>query len=286
LDFPIFSSSKNSLLKTVFEEKGVQALWNSLYKVKTEEGFTINDVIQPGIDCPDHPIGAVACSKSSYSAFDEVLVSIAQIFHKRNLRISNYQKDDIKFLSELFSHMENEDPNNKRFVQFDTLKRLLKENLYEIQITTIRNLNGYPFSSKIPRTQRREISKKVLEFIIKSENSLLGKKGRFVKFNSDSDKNMGNQNKNEFFKACGFYRDWPDGRIIYFSQDDSLSIITNEEDHLKFIFKAEGEKFKLNSLADYFELLEDFEEKNLMSYDESLGYLTSLPSNIGINNIF
>lgn len=286
LDFPIFSSSNNSLLKKVFEEKGVQALWNSLYKRKTEEGFTINDVIQPGIDCPDHPIGIVACSKSSYKAFEEVLVSIAQIFHKRNLRISNYQKDDNKFLTELFSEMENEDPNKEKKFNYETLKRLLKENLYEIQLTTIRNLDGYPFSAKITRTQRREISKKVLEFILKSDHSLLGKNGKFVKFNSASDKEMTNEKKNEFFKACGFYRDWPDGRVIYFSHDDLLSIITNEEDHLKFIFKAEGENFKFNKMAEYFKLLNDFEEKNSMAYDENLGYLTSLPSNIGMSIFF
>jgi len=228
----------------------------------------------------------VAASKSSYSDFNEVLVAIAQIFHKRNLRNFNYQKDNNKFLTELFSELSSTDSNRennfKYTKQYETLKKIFIDNLYEIQLTTHRNFDGYPFCSKITRSQRREISKKVLEFIIKNEdNSLLGKNGKFVKFDTNIDKEIRNKIKNEFFKLCGFYRDWPDGRIIYFSQDDSLSIITNEEDHLKFVFKAEAENFKFDKLANYFKLLNQLEEKYVLAYDENLGYLSSLPSNIG-----
>lgn len=280
LDFPIFTSSNNSLLKKVFEDKGIQAIWNKSFKLKTAEGFTINDIIQPGIDCPDHPIGAVACSKSSYFIFDEILIAIAQIFHKRNLRTSSFNKDNMKFLSDLFLNMSNEEQGETK--KFNVLKNIFKNNLYEIQITAIRNFDDYPFCSKISRSQRRDISKKILEFIIQSENSLLGKNGKFVKFNPESDKEMLNKKQNDFFKACGFYRDWPDGRVIYFSNDELLSIITNEEDHMKFIFKAEAENFKFEKFADFFNLLNKLEEKHSIAYDENLGYLASLPTNIGI----
>ena len=232
--------------------------------LKTVEGYDINDIIQPGLDNPAHPVGVLACSKSSYFTFDEILVCIAQIHHKRNLRSIEYQKENYE---------------NVKFMIND-LKIILNENLLEVQITSIRNIDGFSFSSKISRFERREISKKILEFILKSENSLLGKHGKFAQFESYTNQGLQSKDQDTYNRSCGFYRDWPDGRVIYFSKDDLVSLITNEEDHLKISFKS-YENFDCEKLIHFFDVLKKFEEKFDFSFDKNLGYLTSSPTNLG-----
>lgn len=297
-DYPIFASPSNSILKKIFEDKGIQNLWNRLSTLKTEEGFTVNHIIQPGLDCPDHPIGVVAYSKSCYYVFDEILVSIAQILHKRNLHNIGYKKENLNFLKDLFSNFNIKKNENKEKTGFsediyksqnlynttnyEFLNKLFNENLLEVNISAVRNLDGYNFSSGVSRSQRRDISKKILEFIIKNQsNTLVGKYGKFVQFDPQSNKGLQIKDQNDFYRLCGFYRDWPDGRVIYFSKDDLLSIITNEEDHLKITFRAEQENFNPQKFSEFFDLLIDLEKNYPSAYDEHLGYLTSSPINLG-----
>jgi hypothetical protein len=293
------TAEKNSLLINILTAN----LWRKLYMQKSEEGFTLNDLIQPGLDNINHFSGLVSHSKDCYFSFDELLIQAAQNFHRRNLYLTKYEKENYNVLLGLLNNMD----------------YLLSKIIHEIKINTNRNFDNYVFSGKIKRNERREISneiKKTIEKIHKDiynnnednnnqyENEVEVKnekneKGIFIDF--DLIKNFGYEkengknpeiflnNKNPFFSSCGFYRDFPDGRIFYTNKNKSITILSNVEDHIKFVLKAEEDiennNFDIKNLQEYFEFLNKTTEAINFSYDSNLGYLNSLIENLGISFI-
>jgi len=286
-DFPKFhfsefnaaSDSKKSLLKEIFNEK----LWRKLHMLTSEEGYNINDIIQPGIDNPDNPIGLVSYSKDCYYTFEDILINAAQIYHKKNLHLSKYEKEANDMLISVLNSMDS----------------FLEKNISEIKISTHRNYDSFPFSGKINRNQRREITSKLHEQIRKIENEIYEgeEKGKFSFFESkigDNNNSFKNKNFDSFFQACGFYKDFPDGRMVYESNDGNINIITNLEDHVKLILEIKStidqkdneNSFSIKSLIDYFEFIDKLEKLNNFSFDENLGYINTLINNLGITVFF
>lgn len=260
--------NSNSLLHKILTKN----LWRKLYTQTSEEGFTINDLIQPGLDLPNHFSGIVSHSKDCYFSFDELLIQAAQNFHKRNLYLTKYEKENFNVLLSLLNNMDN----------------FLSKIIYEIKIETHRNFEGQLFSGKIKRNERREISDKVKNNLEKIEKEIYEEKeekGFFYSFeNNEKMLNDFLKEKNPFFSACGFYRDFPDGRVFYSNKNRTISINTNLEDHLKFILKAkenEEKNFELKNLQEYFEFINKLSDNLLFSFDSNLGYVNSLIENLG-----
>jgi hypothetical protein len=230
----------------------------------TEEGITINDIIQPGLDNPDHPVGVVALSKDCYFTFEDILVNIAKTYHNRNLKLAKYEKDNYGVIKSILSNME----------------EIISKYLKEIELSSSRNIEGYLFSGKISRSDRREIEKRVVQFLKNKEESIFDETGKFISLENSSQISPSEQN--QFFRSCGFFRDWPDGRTIYLNNGNTLTLLTNEEDHIKLVQNTKkGGDINSKHLISYFDLLESLEKEFPLAYDESLGYLTSLPTNLG-----
>ncbi len=269
-DISLIETNENdiSLLKQILNEK----IWKKIHMLTSEEGYNINDIIQPGIDNPDHPIGLVSYSKDCYYTFEDILISAAQKYHQRNLHLLKYERDTNDMIISVLNSMDN----------------FLEKNIYEIKISTNRNLEGFPFSGKINRNQRREITSRLYEQIKKFENFIYEdqEKGKFSFFENKNNDNQNVFNKkfDQFLQACGFYRDFPDGRMAYISNDGNINVITNIEDHLKIILDVKNNNdsgFSIKSLIDYFEFLKNLENSNRFCYDENLGYVNSLINNLG-----
>ena len=65
-----------------------------------------------------------------------------------------------------------------------------------------------------------------------------------------------------------------------FDKEETVSIMINEEDHLRIQCISSG--LDLKEIMDYCDKLDDFlEEKMEYAFDERLGYLTACPTNIG-----
>ncbi len=72
----------------------------------------------------------------------------------------------------------------------------------------------------------------------------------------------------------------PSGRAVFINQDETVSLMINEEDHLRFQVLSAGLNFsdsfkKLNDLDDSLESLLRF------AYSPQYGFLTACPSNVG-----
>lgn len=70
------------------------------------------------------------------------------------------------------------------------------------------------------------------------------------------------------------------GRALLLAKDESISIMINEEDHLRIQTLFPGMQLKeAYDVADRFDDL--FDEKLRYAFDENLGYLTTCPTNLG-----
>ncbi len=149
-----------------------EGLWKRNYALKTIENFNINDIIQAGLDNPDHPIGIIACSKDSYYTFDELLINAAKEFHKRNLKLTKCEKENFPMLKSIISNFE----------------ELFQKHLVKIEVQNYRNLSDFPFSSKIKRSDRRELEKIIVSTLKKLETDLFDENGKFFDLRKNIDK--------------------------------------------------------------------------------------------------
>jgi hypothetical protein len=257
-DFPKFPKTSQSLLRSILDE----STWKRNHMLTTEEGIGINDIIQPGLDNPDHPIGVVALSKDCYFTFEDILVPIVKSYHNRNIKLAKFEKDNYGIVKSLLTNME----------------ALIGKSLRELEISTNRNIEEYLLSGRVSRSDRREIEKRVLQFLKNKESSIFDESGKYLSLEGGQ---MNASEQNQFFRSCGFLRDWPDGRFIYLN--NGVTVLTNEEDHIKAVYSYNSEKkIDIKHIVSYFDLLETLEKDLPISFDDNLGYITSLPSNLGI----
>jgi len=83
-----------------------------------------------------------------------------------------------------------------------------------------------------------------------------------------------------FLETCGLNREWPEGRGIYHNDAKTFLVWINEEDQLRIISMQQGadigEVFsRLSRAATEIEKVAEF------SHSETLGYITSCPTNLG-----
>lgn len=70
------------------------------------------------------------------------------------------------------------------------------------------------------------------------------------------------------------------GRALMLSKDESMSIMLNEEDHIRIQVMLPG--MQLKQALDKANVIDDrFDEKLHYAFDENLGYLTQCPTNLG-----
>ncbi len=144
------------------------------------------------------------------------------------------------------------------------------------RIRLARNIVDFPFHSKISFEQREQLNQKVaaaLENINLGENKL-----RFYKLDELSQ--LKRYSLVEQHEISREFAAKPEHRMLVLSEDHSISIMVNEEDHLRIQVITNG-----LDLAKAYQLcnqIDDVLDETLTyAFDEKLGYLTSCPTNLG-----
>lgn len=141
------------------------------------------------------------------------------------------------------------------------------------RVRLARNLKDYPFPCRMDEIQRSEVLSKV-----KAAIEGLGQGFMFVKMEDLSEYEAISMVERhlispEFAKASS-------GRALAVTEDESVSIMINEEDHLRIQVIKPG-----SSLREAYEIADKIDtelDKVLhFSYDKNLGYLTQCPTNLG-----
>ncbi|HBC25856.1 MAG TPA: protein arginine kinase [Ruminococcaceae bacterium] len=145
------------------------------------------------------------------------------------------------------------------------------------RVRLARNLQEYPFPVKMNDGQRKKVEEAVKTALLDG-NSAIAKDFRFV--------SMEDISQNEAVSLVERHLVSPEfisearGRGLLLTQDETVSIMINEEDHLRIQVLHEG-----LDLEEAYETVDRIDtllnERLHFAFDEELGYLTQCPTNLG-----
>lgn len=144
------------------------------------------------------------------------------------------------------------------------------------RVRLARNLSNYPFPVRMSAQTADEMVEE-----LKSRLATLEEEGR--NFHYVSMKNMSDTDKvalveRHLVSETLIMKQEPAGAML--SEDEALSVLLNEEDHIRIQALAGGMNLeKAWRLAD--KLDDDINKNFSYAYHEKLGYLTSFPTNVG-----
>ena len=260
MTLPLFSEKAPSLVKKHLTLKTFKALAHQ----KTDSGFTLTKAIASGIKNPDSAIGIYAGDAQSYHLFSAVFDPIISDYHgfsKEKKHITDLSRIDIPPL----------DPEGK-FIK-------------SARIRVARNLKGLCFPCHMTLSQRRELEQNVIRALISLKDEFNGCYVSFEnidtkEYQSLKDENLIFEKGDRFQDAAGINSDFPKCRGVFYSFDKKLMIWVNEEDHLRVISmeKTSDLSRAYNRLSKALTVLDTVLD---FAVDETYGYLTSCPTNIG-----
>ena len=145
------------------------------------------------------------------------------------------------------------------------------------RVRLARNLRPYPFPGRASLEQKEEIKRKVRDALL-SGNSILSKEFRFLPLEE-----MGEETAVSLVErhivSPEFIAD-RQGKGVLISEDESVSIMINEEDHLRIQVLREG--LSLKEAAETADRLDTLLSETLpFAFDPEFGYLTQCPTNLG-----
>jgi len=144
------------------------------------------------------------------------------------------------------------------------------------RVRIARNLEGFPFPFKLDGEMRREVINRIKKTLI--EKNLLN-----IKFNYIDMGTIEPIDKQSLFEkhliSLDFLKDnRPSGLLV--SVDEQISIMVNEEDHLRIQCIFSGLDL-LNAMKVSMNVESCLEKKHAFSFNKDYGYLTTCPTNIG-----
>lgn len=145
------------------------------------------------------------------------------------------------------------------------------------RIRLARNLKGYPFPCRLDAAQRRQIAEKVKDAMIHS-NSVIADSFHYI--------DMAELSEEEAVSLVERHLVSPEfasdrsGRYLLLTEDESISIMLGEEDHIRIQVMNEGMNLDgAYGTADKLDTLLD--NALCFAFHDTLGYLTQCPTNLG-----
>ncbi len=241
----------------------------------TASGFTLEQALRSGMENPDSGIGIYAGDEESYALFSDLFSPVILAYHNHEANhISDFDKPDSPCLD-----LPDPDPE--------------KEFILSTRIRVARNLEEFPFPPHISAAQRSRVLEKIVMATAKLPQGLKGEFFYLDQLTENErsrlvDQKIAFPKGDRFMESAGINRDFPKDRGVFFSQvtDETTQrqsrflIWANEEDHLRIISMENSSNLSrvfqrlVKALAGLSESLE-------FAKDETLGYLTACPSNIG-----
>lgn len=141
------------------------------------------------------------------------------------------------------------------------------------RVRLARNLRDYPFPCRMDEVQRTQVLEKIREAVKK-----LDEKFMFVLMEDINELDMVSMAERHLISPD--FADKKQGRALAVTEDESISIMINEEDHLRIQVIKEGASVR--AAYEIADRIDTELSKHLdFAFDEKLGYLTQCPTNLG-----
>uniref|UniRef100_A0A8C4E2D2 creatine kinase n=1 Tax=Dicentrarchus labrax TaxID=13489 RepID=A0A8C4E2D2_DICLA len=253
-EFPNLSKHNNHMAKVLTKE-----IYGKLRDKQTPSGYTLDDVIQTGVDNPGHPfimtVGCVAGDEESYEVFKDLLDPIISDRHG-GYKPTDKHKTDLNF--ENLKGGDDLDPNY----------------VLSSRVRTGRSIKGFTLPPHNSRGERRAVEKLSVEALTSLDGEF---KGKYYPLKSMTDAEQDQLINDHFLfdkpvspllTCAGMARDWPDARGIcmdlhvhYDSECFTVSIQAQRQQDLPGLgLQKHNHGFMWN---------------------EHLGYILTCPSNLG-----
>ncbi|GCC23479.1 creatine kinase M-type-like isoform X3 [Chiloscyllium punctatum] len=242
----------------------------------TQSGFTLDDIIQPGVDKSEYSstrtAGCVAGDAESYTVFMEFFDPLIELYHR------DYQLNRM--------HRSNLNPENlKGGADLDELYVLI------CQVSTGRNVDDFCFPPHCSRGERRALEKLAKEAL----NALDGEfKGTYHSLKNLSEEKLQKLTAagiltdnliSPVMLSSGMARDWPDSRGVWHNDMMNFIVWVNKEDHLRITSIQDGGNMNqvftryclgLKKLEEIYQ-----QKKHPFIWKDNLGYVLTCPSDLG-----
>ncbi|XP_043413026.1 creatine kinase B-type isoform X1 [Prionailurus viverrinus] len=298
-EFPDLSGHNNHMAKVLTPE-----LYAELRAKCTPSGFTLDDVIQTGVDNPGHPyimtVGCVAGDEESYDVFKELFDPIIEDRHggykpsdehKTDLNPDNLQVRGGPEVAPGGGAGWGGVPQRSPPLCPQGGDDLDPNYVLSSRVRTGRSIRGFCLPPHCSRGERRAIEKLAVEALASLDGDLAG---RYYALKSMTEAEQQQLIDDHFLfdkpvspllLASGMARDWPDARGIWHNDNKTFLVWINEEDHLRVISMQKGGNMKevftrfCNGLTQIETL---FKSKNYeFMWNPHLGYILTCPSNLG-----
>lgn len=145
------------------------------------------------------------------------------------------------------------------------------------RVRLARNLRRYPFPNRASAQQKAEIEAKIREALLSTGNAAANS-FHYVPLDSLSEEAA--VSLAERHLVSPEFLSNRQGRAVLVSEDESVSIMINEEDHLRIQVMHEG--LSLTKAAELADRLDTLLNETLdFAFDDEFGYLTQCPTNLG-----
>ncbi|XP_056283095.1 creatine kinase, brain a isoform X1 [Pseudoliparis swirei] len=270
-EYPDLSKHNNYMSKVL-----TPALYERLRGKQTPSGFTLDDIIQTGVDNPGHPfimtVGCVAGDEETYEVFKELLDPVIEERH------GGYKPTDKHKTDLTASNLKGGDDLDPDYV-------------LSSRVRTGRSIRGFCLPPHCSRGERRAVEELSIEALASLSGELNGKYYA-LKNMTDAEQQQLIDDHFLFDKpvsplllSAGMGRDWPDARGIWHNDNKTFLVWVNEEDHLRVISMQKGGNMKevFSRFCSGLTKIETlFKERNhAFMWNEHLGYVLTCPSNLG-----
>ncbi|MBQ7580387.1 MAG: protein arginine kinase [Clostridia bacterium] len=141
------------------------------------------------------------------------------------------------------------------------------------RVRLARNVTDYPFVEKLDDERRMQLNEKIRDVILP-----LDTKFSFIEMKSLTDTQKISMVERHLISPE--YTTAPNGRALILSDDEDVSIMLNEEDHIRLQVMEAG--FALEEAYEKADRIDnELSSKLNIAFDERLGYLTQCVTNLG-----
>lgn len=145
------------------------------------------------------------------------------------------------------------------------------------RVRLARNLKDYPFPCRLSEQGRKKVIEKVTS-AIRDSNSSIASDFNLIKLDDLTEAQC--VSLVERHLVSPEFISETEGRALLLSKDESMSIMINEEDHIRLQVITDG--LSLEQAYDTADKLDTLLDENLeFAFDDKLGYLTQCPTNLG-----
>ncbi|XP_012692007.1 creatine kinase U-type, mitochondrial-like [Clupea harengus] len=252
------------------------AMYAKLCDKRTPHGYTLDQIIQTGVDNPGHPfiktVGCVAGDEESYEVFADLFDPVIKERH------NGYDPQTMTHTTDL-------DASKIRSGMFD------ERYVLSSRVRTGRSIRGLSLPPACTRAERREVERVVADALNGLKGELLG---QYFSLTSMTDKEQQQLIDDHFLfdkpispllTCAGMARDWPDARGIWHNHQKTFLVWVNEEDHTRVISMEKGGNIKRvfeRFCRGLIEVEKLIKEKGWeFMWNKRLGYILTCPSNLG-----